>query len=404
MLQRAYKFRLDPTPSQEIRLQSWLSKCCELYNACLQERRDAWSKMWKSIGRYDQMKELPAVKAARPDVAEVNAQVLQEVCARVDRAFQGFFRRVRAGQKPGHPRFRSWRRYDSFTHPQAANATLADRRIRIPSFGHIRWRPWRSVGELGTVKTLTIKREADGWYAILSCEIPQPAPLPAAGRTSGLDVGLRNLVTTSTGAVLGDLTPLKAAERRLRRTQKIVSRRVKGSNRRRKAVGILARRHQNLARARKAQLDIISRSLVVENDVIFIEDLSPGLRNAGPKNAQGRGMRRNWRHAAIGMLTKMLDYKAESAGRRVVRVDPAGTTVDCSRCENPVPKTRKDRVHRCSCGLVLDRDWNAAINIEQRGLRLLRGSGSQTGDPSGASAAASSRKTREARRSIGFYA
>lgn len=373
-MRRSWKFRLDPTVAQERSMKAALGLCCELYNACLQERRDAWRIAKKSIGLSVQQGQLPVIKVDRPDLRDVDAQALQDVCRRVDRAFRAFFRRVKTGQKPGYPRFHSHRRYNSFTYPQAyaSNKMRADR-VFLPKIGWVGWKPWKVLTDLGDPKTLTVKREADGWYAVLSCVVPTPTPLPTTGNAVGIDLGLTNLVAVSDGAMFGNLTPLKRAERHLRIAQRKVSRRVKGSNRRRKAVTILARRHQHLARVRKHQLDGITKRLVTKNDTICIEDLNViALTGAGANNAQGKGLRRNIHHAAWGMIRWMLTYKAESAGRQLTVVPPAGTSIDCSGCGRRVLKALSERTHRCGCGLVLDRDVNAARNILQRGLQLLR--------------------------------
>lgn len=371
MLRRAHKFKLYPNQAQRSKLTHWLNLCCQLYNACLQQRREAWKRQRKSLWLFDQQNQLPEMKLENPEFKTVNAQMLQDVCNRADKAFKGFFRRLKMGKIPGYPRFKSTPRYRSFTHPQADHAKWKLSHLRIPSFGWVRWRPPAILEGVTRVKTITIKREADGWYAILSCEIETPEPLPTMDKTVGIDLGLENLVMTSDGEILGDLAPLKYAERKLRRQQRIVSRRKKGSNRRRKAVQILARRYQDLARARNDQLHKISRKLVNENDVICIEDLDiQRLINLGGRNAQGRGLRRNFRHAALGALTWMLTYKAEEAGRRLVKVDPRGTSQICSRCEERVPKELQDRKHDCPhCGLSLHRDHNSALEILKRGLR-----------------------------------
>lgn len=374
MLQvRAFKVRLYPTPSQERAFELWLWRCRELYNACLQERRDAWKKCGVSLTRIDQQNELPAVKAACPEFSEVYAQVLQDVCGRIDKTFRAFFKRAQAGATPGFPRFKGRARYNSFTYPQAGGRghKYSDKRILLPKIGHVRWKPWKSIEEMGRIKQATVKREADGWYVVLVCEQAVPEPFPSAGRTVGLDLGLRAFVTTSTGEVLGDLEPLKRAEHKLRKAQRVVSRRKKGSNQRKKAVRTLARRAQHLARLRAAQGHEISRKLVNAHDVICVEDLNiAGLAKAGAKNAQGRGLRRNIHHAAWSGLIQKLTYKAESAGRQLIKVDPRGTSQQCSRCGVTVQKDLSVRVHRCSCGLVLDRDHNAALNVLTRGLAI----------------------------------
>jgi putative transposase len=319
---------------------------------------------------YEQGNQLPEFRKEFPEYATVNAAVLQNVVRRVDKAFRAFFRRLKIGQKPGYPRFKTASRYRSFTHPQASRAKWRASHLYLPSFGWIRWRPPAQINKGVKVKTITVVREADGWYAVLSCEVPRPEPLTATGNVVGIDLGLKNLVALSDGNVLGDLEHLKAVEKRIRLAHKNADRKKKGSNRWRKAVQALARKYQNLERARKDQLHKISTYLVQNYDVICIEDLNvQQLINLGSKGASGRGLRRNFRHAAFGTLISMLSYKAEEAGRALVKVDPRGTSQTCPECGSVEKKVLKQRRHNCVCGCSLDRDHAAALIVLQRGLR-----------------------------------
>jgi len=374
MVRRSYKFRLYPNRTQEAVFDLWLWRCREFYNACIEHRQGAWKKAGKSIRKLDQQNALPGIKEDRPEFAEVYAQCLQDVCLRVDKAFRAFFRRVRAGQTPGYPRFRGRNRYDSFTYPQFLRGFKAtEKRVLLPKIGHVRWKPWKSLDELGTVKTATVKREGDRWFVILSCVDPILPPAPPADAAVGIDLGLNNLVALSDGRVLGDLTPLKAAEKKLRRVQQILSRRKRGSGRRARQRDKVVRHHQHLAAMRRAQLHEMSTQIVREFGTICVEDLNiKGLARAGARNAQGTGLRRNIHHASWGAFIDMLTYKAEEAGRRFVKVNPRGTSQECSGCGVEVRKDLSVRTHRCpSCGLVLDRDQNAALNVLQRGLTVL---------------------------------
>src|SRR5215813_4561060 len=167
MSRKALKYRLYPTRQQEQSLFWTLTRCRELYNAALQERRDAYRMAGISIRCYDQINQLPAIKQERPEYAGIHSQVLQDVLRRVDKAFQGFFRRVKLGQKPGYPRFQGRNRYDSFTYPQTGFA-LAGKRLTLSKLGDITVRLHRPM--VGQVKTCTIKRDADQWFVCFSCE------------------------------------------------------------------------------------------------------------------------------------------------------------------------------------------------------------------------------------------
>ena len=391
---RSHQIHLDLTITQTIELQRWLDRCRNLYNALLEQRilaykqSKAWSKS-KAVGskltsRYGQMAQLPDLKATCPEFANVNAAVLQDVCGRLDKTFKAFFTRNKTIKTGGFPRFKGYNRYSSFTHPQASVCKFDpfNREFYLPSFGWLRYHNDGRDLPVGKLKTATFKKMPDGWWLNVAIDIAN-APtklLPRTGRAVGLDMGLKALVTTDGGAILGDLAPIKRIERRIRDTQRELSRKTKGSHRRRKCKEKLAKQNLRLARTKDLQLQTISRKLVNENDVIVVEDLDIKGMLANPKTnvpmtpAGKRGMNRNIGLASWGRLVFLLSYKAEDAGRTVVRVDPRGTSQECSSCgDKPaIRKTLKDRIHTCAvCGLVLDRDHNAAKSILKRGLATI---------------------------------
>jgi len=234
-VRKTYKYKLQPTAEQEGTLAFVLRRCRELYNAGLQERRDAWQKRGVSITAASQSAQLPAIKDMRPEYREVHSQVLQDVLTRLDRAFQTFFRRVKAGETPGYPRFHGANRYNSFTYKQFGNgATLDNGLLVLSKIGRlaVRW----SRPQDGTPKTATISWEADGWYACFSCEGVPIQPLPATGHETGIDLGLESFATLADGSQIANPRIFRVAERKLKRAQCRVSRRKKGSHRRRKAV------------------------------------------------------------------------------------------------------------------------------------------------------------------------
>jgi len=366
---RAYSFRLCPTPTQELGLDRVRAACCDLYNAALQQRKEAYRRRGKTLSAFAQCLELKEVCADGGPCFGIQQRPLAFTLRRLDDAYAAFFRRAKAGGTPGFPRFRAKERFNTF---ETDRFQVTDRRLRLLGLS-IRWRPWREIPPKNALKMVRVTRKADGWYAAVVCEV-EARPLPKTGRSVGLDLGLLSLVATSDGETMVIDPALKAKERRLRRWQRIVSRRKKGSNRRRKARGILARRHLELARSRKHHLDNLTLRIVRENDIVVLENLGvKALTRSGPKTAQGRGLRRSMHRASWGELLAQLDGKAEEAGRVVVRVDPRGTSQECSGCGAVVRKALAERVHRCPCGLTLDRDINAAKVILARGLRLLRG-------------------------------
>ena len=163
-------------------------RCRELYNAALHERREAWQKCGVSVTVAQQSAQLPAIKEVRPEYADIHSQVLQDVLTRLDRAFQRFFARMKLGETPGHPRFQGQNRYNSFTYKQFGNgATLDNGFLVLSKIGRIAVRWSRPLS--GTIKTVTISREADGWYACFSCADVPVQLLPPTGQETGIDLG-----------------------------------------------------------------------------------------------------------------------------------------------------------------------------------------------------------------------
>ncbi len=245
-VRKTYQYKLTPTPEQEQGLEDVLWRCRELYNAGLEERKTAWEHCGVSVTFATQSAQLPAIKEVRPEYRDIHAQVLQEVLHRLDRAFQAFFRRVKQGETAGYPRFHGRDRYNSFTYPQVGEhggATLDGWcLLSLSKIGRIPIRLHRPLE--GTPKTVTISREADGWYACISCADVPVHPLPPTGQETGIDLGIEAFVTLSDGTRIFHPGWYRQAERALKTAQRRVSRRKKGSNRRRKAVTLLARAHQ----------------------------------------------------------------------------------------------------------------------------------------------------------------
>src|SRR5215469_1454143 len=236
---KTFKYKLLPTPEQARTLATVVCRCRELYNAGLQERKAAWEQRRVSVTFAMQSAQLPAIKEVRPEYRDLNAQVLQDVLHRLDKAFAAFFRRVTTGEQPGSPRFQGKDRYNSFTYPQVGahgGAVLDGGMLTLSKIGRLRLRLHRPLH--GTPKTVTIRREADGWYACISCAEVPIEPLPATGHETGIDVGLKVFLVTADGAVVDNPRHHRKAEKRLAKAQRRVARRTKGSRRRRKAVAL----------------------------------------------------------------------------------------------------------------------------------------------------------------------
>jgi len=365
-VRKTFKYKLQPTPEQERALALVVRRCCELYNAALQERREAWQQCGVSVTLAGQSAQLPAVKEVRPEYYEIHSQVLQDVLTRLDRAFQAFFRRVKAGETPGYPRFQGANRYTSFTYKQFGNGAMLDNGFLVLSkIGRIAVRWSRPLED--TPKTVTISREADGWYVCFSCAEVPVQPLPPRGQETGIDMGLTSFATLSNGKHIFNPRWHRKAERRLKTAQRRVSRRQKGSQRRRKAVTLLAKTHLKVQRQRQDFHHKTALAVVRENDTIYLENLQVA------NMVRNHRLAKSISDASWAQFRAILEAKAAYAGRRVVAVPPAYTSQDCSGCGWRVQKSLSVRTHMCPnprCGLVLGRDENAAKNIERAGQAL----------------------------------
>jgi putative transposase len=320
-----------------------------------------WRRRGASITYYQQKAELPGIKAAMPEYADVNAQVSQDVAQRVDRAFQAFFRRIKAGQKPDYPRYKGSGRYNSVTSPQVGDhggARLDNGFLVLAKLGRsaVRW----SQPIAGTPKTVTVSREADGWYVCISCAEAPTQHVEPTGQETGMDVGLESFATLADGTMIHNPRCYRTAEAYLRRWQRRVARREKGSNRRRKAVKLPAGAHQAVPRKRQDFHHKAALSLVRQFDTVYYEDLR--VRNM----VQNHSLAKSISDAGWSAFLAILTFKAASAGKRVQAVNPAFTSQACSGCGRRVYKGLSVRWHRCpydDCRTSLHRDHNAALNV-----------------------------------------
>jgi putative transposase len=365
---RSYRYRLRPTRAQERTLVQWLAVTRELYNAALQERRDAWRMAGRRVTLFDQQKAIHEMRQDRADVRAVPVRVLRGTLRRIDRAFRSYFRRCKAGEVPGYPRFKGASQWSSILSEDLAQQDpllAGKRRLQVPLIGLIKVGIHRPL--VGTPKALRLTRDGAGrWWATLACDDVPASPLPPTGREVGIDLGLHHFVATSDGEMVENPRPLAAARLALARAQRRVSKKKRGSARRRKAVRALARQHDHVRCIRREHHIHVARSLVARYDRIYVEDLDV-------KGLAASRLARSIHDAAWGGFLRWLRTKAESAGREVVAVDPRGTSQTCPACGAVEPKTLGERVHRCACGLVLDRDVAAAQVILGRGTRLRPG-------------------------------
>jgi putative transposase len=324
-VRKTYKEKLRPTPAQQRALEAVLWRCRTLYNTALEQRKTAWERCRVSVTRYQQEAELKAIRADFPEYAAIHSHILQDVLARLDKTFQAFFQRVKAGEKPGYPRFKGRNRWHSFTFKEYGNGARLDNGFLVlAKIGRIAVR-WSRPLE-GTPKTVTITREADGWYVAISCAEVPVKPLPLTGQETGIDLGLEAFATLADGSRIANPRHYCKAERRVKKAQRRVSRRKKGSKRRHKAVALLSKAHQHIRRQRWDFHHQEARKLVRAFDVIYYEDLR--VRNM----VQNHHLAKSISDAGWGAFLAILAFKAASAGKRVQAVNPAFTSQACSGC------------------------------------------------------------------------
>jgi len=369
-MRKAFKYRIYLTNGQRRILEQQLEACRWVYNQTLAARRDAYTQ-GAPLGLYDTQAMLPGWKETLPSLKLVHSQVLQNVQVRVDLAFQAFFRRVKAGEEePGFPRFKHFGRYDSITYPQYGNGVRLDEsRLILSKVGAVHVVLHRPVE--GAIKTVTLRRARTGkWYVSFSCET-EAHLLPPAEMLVGVDMGLNSFATFSNGEQIDNPRFYRRDEADLKRVQKLKDAAKNAQkwdeNRHRKKA--LAHIHERIANRRSDFAHKRSRELVNTYQVIVFEDLEP--QQIGASN--GHGMRKSIMDVAWSQFVSMTVGKAEEAGRTVILVDPRNTSKMCSVCGQLVEKELSERTHTCPyCGLVMDRDRNAAINILRRGLQTLR--------------------------------
>jgi putative transposase len=367
-VRKTYKEKLRPTPAQEQALDEVLWRCRDLYNSALEQRIIAYQRRHASISRYQQEAELKDIRAEFPEYEAIHSHVLQDVLARLDKTYQAFFRRVKAGEKAGFPRFKGRHRYHSFTFKEYGNGARLDNGVLVLAMiGRVRVHWSRPIQ--GTPKTVTISREADGWCVSISCADLLIHLLPSPGKESGIDMGLESFATLANGQPIFTPSYYRKAEAYLRRCQRRVARRKKGSQRRRKAVVLLAKAHQHIARQRRDFHHKEARKLLQTYDVIYHED----LRVANMVKNRHRAKRIS--DAGWSAFLAILAFKAANAGKRAQAVNPAFTSQRCSGpdCGVIVQQGLSARCHSCpECGTSLHRDHNAALNILRLGQEQRR--------------------------------
>ena len=362
-MKKSFQFRIYPNKNQEVKLIRTLDTCRHLYNDSLAERKNQaelnrlkkefdvfpWGKPeWMSY--EDQANDLSESKTDFQK--EVHSQVLQNTLKRLDRSFKNFYNGF------GYPRFQGRNRYNSFTYPQFG-FSIDDGKLNLSKIGNIKIILHREIE--GKIKTCTIKKDIDQWYVSFSFEIEKPI-IPVEIKTEiGIDVGLSSLITMSNGGQIEPPECLRKKEKKLTQEQRRLSRKKKRSGKRNKQRIIVAKVHRKIRNQRTDFAHKTSRRLVDSFERIVFEDLQ--IQNM----MQNHHLAKSISDAGWYQLMSFTKSKAEYAGKVVELVNARNTSQNCSGCGNSVPKDLSKRVHSCPfCGLVLDRDHNAAINILNR--------------------------------------
>lgn len=340
-----------------------LDMCRHWYNMCLEDRKWSYELEGRSIRKNDQIKQSRLYRQTFPQARVVFSQTLQSVAIDLSKAFDAFFRRVKAGETPGYPRFKGREHFHSFNFPQfGVGARLDGRRLKLYGIGRMRVRWHRPIE--GEIKTLRIVHKAGRWYACFSCEVPESEPLSATGKAVGLDMGVSAMLTKSDGDKVDNPAYDRKSQSELAHAQRSLARKQRGGNNHRKALLRVQRLQAHTANQRRDYAHKLARQLVNGYDRIALEDLQ--IANM----VRNRHLSKSILDSGGSLFRQFLTYKAESAGREIVLVKAAYTSRCCSQCGEMFQDFDLSvRWVECACGLSLDRDHNAAINILNRAGR-----------------------------------
>jgi len=355
---KTYKYRLYPRPAQEKNLFKILACARNFYNMCLSERKWAWELEQRNISRIDQQHQIKHYKATFPQAKQVHTHVLLVVTHDIQKAFDAFFRRMKSGEKAGYPRYKGRNWFNSFGFAEHGNGFRLDgNRLKVFGAGRIPVRMHRPIPADGTIKTCRIKYQAGQWFVSFSVEVPDASELPKTGRFIGLDMGISTLITTSEGEKVENPSYYRAGQVNLRILSRSLARKKKGGKNRRKALKQVQRQHMHVGNQRSDYLHKLSTKLVRTYVGVALEDLA--TRNM----VRNHHLSKSILDSGWGIFKQYLTYKAASAGRQIRFVDPAYTSQTCPQCGTIAKIDLSVRWVNCGCGLSLDRDHRAAINV-----------------------------------------
>ncbi|MGP8056828.1 MAG: RNA-guided endonuclease InsQ/TnpB family protein [Nitrososphaerales archaeon] len=347
-----YKFRIYPTPLQSQKMEETIETCRRLYNDMLD------SRIRNHAGLFAQERQLTQVRREDKFLRAIQSHVLQDVATRLDKAHQAFFSGLSR-----YPKFRRRDRYNSFTFDYTG-FRVGNGSVKLSMIGDVRVRFHRRIA--GAVKRVAVIRDIDQWFVAFAVE-EVPVERKAAQGQVGVDAGVSNIVALSDGTIIENPHFLDGSVERIKSLQRRLSRKRRGSANREKAKLSLAKAWRKVRRQRDDFAHKLSYELSEKNNLIVFEDLRIGnmVKN---HNLASAIMDASW-----GQLRRLTAYKAERRGGRALLVNPSGTSQKCSGCEMVVLKDLSVRTHECpNCGLVIDRDVNAARNILQAGLERAR--------------------------------
>ncbi|MDY6781009.1 MAG: transposase [Cyanobacteriota bacterium] len=378
----SYQYRLRPNKQQKENINKTLDLLRCQYNYQLAQRFDWYEQNRCSVDRclinichlpqlkenpnyYTQKASLKQLKIDRPWYKEIHSQVLQEVSKKVEKTFERWLKGDERGKKSGRPRFKGVGRYRTFTYPQFKQHHFAGNRIKLSKIGDVKVIVHRPIPVGFAIKTVSVTQKVGSYYVTLSLDnktVPTVKPDFDPNKIVGIDVGLIDFYVASDETRIAAPKHLRSAEKKLKSAHRKVSRRVRGSNRRNKAIKKLARQHQKVADTRRDFHFKTAKKLLDRYDVIAVEKLNI-------KGLSRTRLAKSVHDAGWEQFINILSFKAENAGLKVIAVNPNGTSQECFSCGHKVKKSLSQRKHDCPvCHASLCRDLNAAINIRNRAV------------------------------------